>query len=63
MENNKIHDSHVMSEWESTVVTLISTPRFGRVRHCIHCNAEHAETVAGSVMHEELKVKCEGAIE
>lgn len=56
----KIHPSHEMTDWESTIVTLISTPRFGKIRRCINCDAEHAKTVAGEACHDELKSKCLG---
>ncbi len=54
------HPSHEMTEWESSIVTLIATPRFGRIRHCRKCNAEHVKTVAGEAMHDELYAPCTG---
>ena len=52
------HPSHKMTEWENTIVQISSTPRFGRIRECIYCGAEQAETVAGKAMHDELKYPC-----
>lgn len=54
----EIHKSHKMTKWRDTIVTLIATSRFGRIRNCVYCNAEHAKTAAGEAMHDELKVKC-----
>ena len=54
------HPSHEMTEWESTIVTLISTSRFGQIRRCKKCEGEHAKTAAGEAMHEELREKCCG---
>jgi hypothetical protein len=53
------HASHKMSEWENTIVTLVETARFGSIRKCINCGAEHARTVAGQAAHEELSKPCE----
>lgn len=53
------HPSHKMTEWESTIVTLISTSRFGEIRECENCGGEHARTVAGEAMHDELKYPCQ----
>lgn len=58
MEN--IHESHKMSDWENTIITIIDTPRFGRIRKCLLCGAEQAETAAGSALHNELILPCEG---
>lgn len=52
------HPSHDMTQWKSTIVTLISTSRFGRWRKCRNCGAEHAYTSAGEAMHDELYKKC-----
>ena len=57
---NKIHKSHKMTKWRSTIVTLIATSRFGKIRECELCGAEEAETSAGRAMHDELKAKCVG---
>jgi len=59
MSHQTPHPSHDMSPWRSTVVTLVETPRFGEVRKCRRCGAEHARTVAGEAMHEELRQMCE----
>ena len=56
---NEIHESHDMTEWTASIVTLIATPRFGTVRECKNCGAEHARTAAGQGIHDELKVPCE----
>lgn len=60
---DKIHPSHKMTAWRSTIVTLISTSRFGEIRNCKKCGGEQARTVAGSGTHPELLVKCEFADE
>lgn len=52
------HPSHDMTDWESTIVTLVSTSRFGEIRRCKNCDAEHAITVAGEGIHPELLVPC-----
>ncbi len=52
------HPSHEMPAWRDTIVTLISTSRFGRIRKCINCEAEEAETVAGKAHHDELEYPC-----
>ena len=54
----EVHPSHVMTEWKSSIVTLIETSRFGTIRECVNCGAEHAKTAAGEGMHDELKVPC-----
>lgn len=53
-----IHSSHKMTEWRHTIVTLIATPRFGEIRVCTKCGAEHARTVCGEDAHEELLYEC-----
>ena len=53
------HASHQMDEWCDTVVTIIATSRFGRLRKCEKCDAEQAETAAGRAAHPELNRKCE----
>ena len=52
------HPSHDMTDWEHTIVMLVSTSRFGKFRMCKNCEAEQAETVAGKAMHDELKYPC-----
>jgi len=52
------HPTHEMTEWRGAIVTLISTSRFGEIRTCKNCEAEHARTVAGEAMHDELKYPC-----
>lgn len=54
-----IHNSHKMTEWKSTIITLIETSRFGEIRRCTNCDAEHARTVCGEAMHPELELPCE----
>jgi len=55
----EIHPSHEMTEWDhNAIVTIIETPRFGSIRECKHCGAEHAKTVAGEGHHDELFVRC-----
>jgi hypothetical protein len=56
--NKEVHPSHKMTRWESTIVTLVSTSRFGQIRKCKKCGGEQAATSAGSATHDELKVKC-----
>jgi len=58
---DKPHPSHKMTKWESTIVTLISTSRFGEIRKCKNCGAEEARTVCGHAMHDELRVSCEAS--
>jgi hypothetical protein len=55
----KIHESHKMGPWRGTVITLISTSRFGEIRVCLICGAEHARTACGEDYHDELMLKCE----
>lgn len=57
----EIDKSHKMTEWENTIVTLISTPRFGSIRRCLNCEGEHAKTVCGEDCHDSLLHKCEFA--
>ncbi len=57
-----IDKSHEMSEWESAIVTFFSTSRFGSIRRCNNCDAEHAKTVCVEQMHSELRVPCEAAL-
>ena len=52
------HPSHDMEPWRSTIVTLIATSRFGSIRACRNCEAEHAKTVAGEAHHGELESPC-----
>lgn len=52
------HASHDMTEWESSIVTITSTARFGSIRECKNCGAEHAKTVAGEAMEDELYSPC-----
>ena len=54
----KPHSSHKMTKWKETIVTLIATPRFGRVRYCAYCGAGQAETVAGRDANQELALEC-----
>lgn len=37
---SKIHPSHEMTEWESTTVTIVATPRMGQIRECENCGYE-----------------------
>jgi hypothetical protein len=53
------HASHQMGDWYDTIVTIIATSRFGRLRKCEKCDAEQAETAAGRAAHPELNWKCE----
>jgi len=59
MPRRAIHPTHKMTEWRGTAVTITSTPRFGEIRHCEYCEAEHAKTVAGEGVHPELYERCE----
>lgn len=56
--NLGIHPSHKMTEFRDTIVTITCTPRFGSIRECEYCGAEHAKTVAGQAMHDELHTQC-----
>lgn len=55
---NEIHQSHDMSKWENTIITITSTPRFGKIRVCKKCGAEQAETVCGVEIQDELQKPC-----
>lgn len=55
------HPSHDMTDWASTIVTITSTARFGSLRECKNCGAEHAKTVAGEAMHDELYEPCQAS--
>lgn len=55
---DEVHPSHDMTDWESSIVTLNSTSRFGTIRECKHCCAEHVKTAAGEGMHDELLEPC-----
>lgn len=57
-QKDEVHPSHVMTEWKSSIITLIETPRFGSIRQCTNCGAEHGRTAAGEGMHDELKEPC-----
>jgi len=61
-EEYKPHPSHRMTPWRETIVTLVATSRFGDIRKCKLCEAEHARTVAGEAHHPELDVPCPYAI-
>jgi hypothetical protein len=52
------HSSHDMTDWESSVITLFDAPRFGRMRRCKRCRAEHAYSVRGEAMRGELYRAC-----
>ena len=56
-----INKSHRMSRWESSIVTITSTARFGLIRECKLCGYEQAHTATGTHTHDELKEKCDGA--
>ena len=57
----KPHESHDMTEWENTIVTISSTSRFGDIRECKKCTAEEARTVCGHAAHNELSKPCSEA--
>jgi len=61
-KNWKPHKSHQMNEWESAIVTIISTARFGSIRECKNCGAEEARTVCGHAAHDELDCSCKGKL-
>lgn len=55
---------HDMTPWKSTIVTFSSgNSRFGRIRRCKNCDAEHADGMqpSGGEVHDELATTCEGA--
>lgn len=56
--NLQPHQSHDMTDWKSTIVTLTETSRFGEVRRCTACGCEHVRTAAGEVMNSELSEEC-----
>ena len=55
----KPHRTQEMTKWESSIITLIATARFGQIRQCVHCEAEEAKTACGHKAHEELNFLCE----
>jgi hypothetical protein len=57
-DNWQPHPTHVMTDWKSTIVTIIATARFGELRMCKNCEAEEARTVSGHACHDELKEPC-----
>ncbi len=52
------HASHAMTDWELSVVTVADTTRFGRIRHCKRCSADHAYTARSETMRDELYRAC-----
>lgn len=52
------HQSHEMSEWESSPVTILTTTRFSDWRECKRCGGEQARTAAGAAMDDELALPC-----
>ena len=52
------YKSHEMTDWRSTIVTLVSTSRFGQIRSCKNCGAEQAKTVSGADSHPEIFKPC-----
>lgn len=48
-----------MTDWCSTIVTVLETPRFGKIRKCELCESEQAATAQGIFTHEELYEPCE----
>jgi hypothetical protein len=55
----EIRQSHEMGPWRGAIVTLVSTSRFGEIRACLVCGAEHARTACGEDCHDELTQECE----
>lgn len=55
-----IHPSHKMTKWKDSIVTIISTSRFGIIRKCINCEAEQVITCSDHHTHDELRIKCFG---
>lgn len=53
-----VHESHSMTDWENSIVTVSSTSRFGSIRECKNCGGEHVKTVAGESLSEELIKPC-----
>lgn len=58
MKRKPLHKSHKMTKWRDTVVTIIDTPRFGRLRACKNCGHEQAETVTGRHTQQALREPC-----
>lgn len=56
-----IHPTHRMTKWRSTIVTIIATPRFGRLRECKKCGLEQAETGQGYFTNGPLLSPCKAA--
>lgn len=52
------HRSHDMGPWREALVTLASTARFGSIRACQGCEAEHALAGQGENHHDELDEQC-----
>jgi hypothetical protein len=56
--DSRIHPSHKMSAWRSTIISTANSDRFGELRECLNCGAEQASTVTGSHSHDELRKPC-----
>lgn len=48
------HESHDMTKWRDTIVTLVEIKRFGGIRECKKCCGKHVRTAAGEGIHDEL---------
>ena len=60
MKRKPLHRSHKMTPWRDSIITIISTPRFGEVRTCKKCGGEQAKTVTGTHTMPELRLPCSG---
>lgn len=58
MKKTRIHPTHKMSKWRSTIISTANSDRFGRLRKCVKCGAEQASTVTGTHAHDELRKPC-----
>ena len=58
MTRREPHETHVMSEWATDIVTLTSTPRFGSVRECLACEGQEVRTSGGQAIEQELLRPC-----
>lgn len=56
--DREVHWTHRMGPWESEVVTILETPRFGSLRSCRACGGEQARTAAGHGTDPELRRPC-----
>ena len=56
--DSRIHPTHKMSAWKSTIISTANSDRFGELRKCLNCGAEQGSTVTGTHSHDELREPC-----